>query len=152
MGAVFAMFAGFYYWIGKISGLQYPETLGQIHFWITFIGVNLTFFPMHFLGLAGMPRRIPDYPDAYAGWNAICSYGSYLSVLGAVLFFFIVFLTLTGNEECDSNPWSFQKDKDSADTLEWLLPSPPAFHTFEEIPCIKEIATFRFSSSQVTKL
>jgi len=147
MGAVFAMFAGFYYWIGKISGLQYPETLGQIHFWITFIGVNLTFFPMHFLGLAGMPRRIPDYPDAYAGWNAICSYGSYLSVLGAVLFFFIVFLTLTGNEECDSNPWSFQKDKDSADTLEWLLPSPPAFHTFEEIPCIKEIST-----SQVTKL
>jgi len=138
MGAVFAMFAGFYYWIGKITGLQYPETLGQIHFWITFIGVNLTFFPMHFLGLAGMPRRIPDYPDAYAGWNAICSYGSYLSVLGALLFFFIVFLTLTGNEECEPNPWSFQKDKDSADTLEWLLPSPPAFHTFEEIPSIKE--------------
>jgi len=132
------MFAGFYYWIGKITGLQYPETLGQIHFWITFIGVNLTFFPMHFLGLAGMPRRIPDYPDAYAGWNAICSYGSYLSVLGALLFFFIVFLTLTGNEECEPNPWSFQKDKDSADTLEWLLPSPPAFHTFEEIPSIKE--------------
>jgi cytochrome c oxidase subunit 1 len=100
---------------------------------------------MHFLGLAGMPRRIPDYPDAYAGWNAICSYGSYLSVLGAVLFFFIVFLTLTGNENWDSNPWSFQKDKDSADTLEWLLPSPPAFHTFEEIPCIKEIHISPFS-------
>ena len=67
MGAVFALFAGFYYWIGKISGYQYPEVYGQIHFWLFFIGVNLTFFPMHFLGLAGMPRRIPDYPDAFAG-------------------------------------------------------------------------------------
>ena len=69
LGAVFAIFAGFYYWIGKMCGRQYPEWAGKIHFWITFIGVNLTFFPMHFLGLAGMPRRIPDYPDAFAGWN-----------------------------------------------------------------------------------
>ena len=66
-------------WMGKILGLQYPEILGKIHFWLTFIGVNITFFPMHFLGLAGMPRRIPDFPDAYAGWNAIASFGSYLS-------------------------------------------------------------------------
>ena len=91
MGAVFALFAGFYYWIGKISGLQYPEHLGQIHFWLFFIGVNITFFPMHFLGLAGMPRRIPDYPDAFAEWNAICSFGSLLSVLGAVFFLYVVF-------------------------------------------------------------
>src|SRR3546814_15571528 len=77
MGAVFGIFAGFYYWIGKFSGMQYPEILGQIHFWIFFIGVNLTFFPMHFLGLAGMPRRIPDYPDAFSGWNAVASFGSY---------------------------------------------------------------------------
>ena len=69
LGAMFTIFAGFYYWIGKMSGRQYPEKLGKLHFWITFIGVNLTFFPMHFLGLAGMPRRIPDYPDAFAGWN-----------------------------------------------------------------------------------
>jgi cytochrome c oxidase subunit 1 len=137
MGAVFAMFGAFYYWIGKITGLQYPESLGQIHFWVTFVGVNLTFFPMHFLGLAGMPRRIPDYPDAYAGWNAICSYGSYLSVLGAILFFYIVFATLTGDEVCDENPWAPEDEKDFSSSLEWLLPSPPGFHTFEEIPSIK---------------
>lgn len=93
MGAVFGIFAGFYFWIGKMTGLQYSEVLGQIHFYIFFVGVNLTFFPMHFLGLAGMPRRIPDYPDAYAGWNLIASYGSYLSALSAVLFFYIVFHT-----------------------------------------------------------
>jgi cytochrome c oxidase subunit 1 len=93
MGAVFAIFAGFYYWIAKITGLQYPEVLGQIHFWVFFIGVNLTFFPMHFLGLAGMPRRIPDYPDAYAGWNMIASFGSYLSAVSSVFFFYIVYYT-----------------------------------------------------------
>lgn len=98
MGAVFGIFAGFYYWIGKISGLQYPEVLGQIHFWIFFIGVNLTFFPMHFLGLAGMPRRIPDYPDAFTGWNAVASYGSYVSAFSALLFFYIVYETLVHGE------------------------------------------------------
>jgi cytochrome c oxidase subunit 1 len=103
MGAVFAIFGGFYYWIGKITGLQYPETLGQIHFWITFIGVNLTFFPMHFLGIAGMPRRIPDYPDAYSGWNTIASFGSQLSVVGAILFFYIVYSTLTSGKRIPNN-------------------------------------------------
>ena len=95
MGAVFAIFAGWYHWIEKMTGLQYSEVLGQIHFWIFFFGVNLTFFPMHFLGLAGMPRRIPDYPDAYAGWNAVASYGSYISAFSAVFFFYIVYSTLT---------------------------------------------------------
>jgi cytochrome c oxidase subunit I len=110
MGAVFAIFGGFYYWIGKITGLQYPETLGQIHFWTTFIGVNLTFFPMHFLGLAGMPRRIPDYPDAYSGWNAVASYGSYITTVGALFFFYIVFVTLTDGEKIDQNdPWALAK-------------------------------------------
>jgi cytochrome c oxidase subunit 1 len=94
MGAVFAIFAGFYFWFHKISGLQYPEILGQIHFWIFFIGVNITFFPMHFLGLAGMPRRIPDYPDAYSGWNSVASFGSYISAVATVFFFYIVYLTL----------------------------------------------------------
>jgi len=94
MGAVFAIFAGFYFWIAKMTGLQYSEVLGQIHFWIFFIGVNITFFPMHFLGLAGMPRRIPDYPDAYAGWNLIASYGSYLSAVSSIFFFYVVYHTL----------------------------------------------------------
>jgi len=103
MGAVFGIFAGWYYWIEKISGLSYPEVLGQIHFWMFFLGVNITFFPMHFLGLAGMPRRIPDYPDAYAGWNAIASFGSYVSALSALLFFYIVYLTLTNNKKHKTN-------------------------------------------------
>lgn len=136
MGAVFALFSGYYYWIGKITGLQYPETLGQIHFWLTFIGVNLTFFPMHFLGLAGMPRRIPDYPDAYAGWNAVSSYGSYISTFAILFFFYVVYKTLTSDEVCPNNPWETTPNVSS--TLEWLLPSPVAYHTFEELPCIKE--------------
>ena len=94
MGAVFGMFAAFYYWIGKMTGFQYPENLGIVHFWTTFIGVNITFFPQHFLGLAGMPRRIPDYPDAYAGYNYISSFGSYVSVF-AILIFFVVLLLLS---------------------------------------------------------
>jgi len=106
MGAVFGIFAAFYFWIGKISGLQYPEVLGQIHFWIFFIGVNLTFFPMHFLGLAGMPRRIPDYPDSFTGWNAVASYGSYVSAFSALLFFYIVYETLVHGEPIkDKDYW-----------------------------------------------
>jgi len=91
MGAVFGVFAGIYYWISKISGSNYIEELGQIHFWLTFIGVNITFFPMHFLGIAGMPRRIPDYPDAYSFFNYVASFGSYISVVGLMLFFYILF-------------------------------------------------------------
>jgi cytochrome c oxidase subunit 1 len=135
MGAVFALSAGFYYWIGKITGLQYPETLGQIHFWITFFGVNLTFFPMHFLGLAGMPRRIPDYPEAYAGWNAFSSFGSYVSVIGIFCFFVVVFFTLTSENKCAPSPWAVEQN---STTLEWMVKSPPAFHTFSELPVIKE--------------
>jgi len=94
MGAVFALFAGFYYWIQKIVGFPYIEELGRIHFWLTFIGVNLTFFPMHFLGLAGMPRRIPDYPDVYSFWNAVSSLGSYITFSGVILFLLIIYLCL----------------------------------------------------------
>jgi len=108
MGAVFAIFAGWYYWITKITGLAYPEILGKIHFCLFFLGVNITFFPMHFLGLAGMPRRIPDYPDAFAGWNSIASFGSYVSALSTILFFYIVYITLTSNNRNDKkNTWSF---------------------------------------------
>jgi len=107
MGAVFAIFAGWYYWISKITGLEYPEVLGQIHFWLFFFGVNLTFFPMHFLGLAGMPRRIPDYPDAFSDWNSIASFGSYVSALSAIFFFYIAFVTLTsGKRNNKKNIWS----------------------------------------------
>jgi len=132
MGAMFSIFAGFYYWIGKMSGRQYPETLGKLHFWITFIGVNLTFFPMHFSGLAGMPRRIPDYPDAFDGWNYISSLGAYMSFAGAILFVFIVWRTLSAGEKVGDNQWG-----EGATTLEWTISSPPPFHTFEELPRIK---------------
>src|ERR1700734_893831 len=94
LGAAFAIFAGWYFWFPKITGYTYNETLGKLHFWITFIGVNIAFFPMHFLGLAGMPRRISDYPDAYAGWNLVASLGSYISGASTVFFIFIVFHTL----------------------------------------------------------
>nr|ULQ69326.1 cytochrome c oxidase subunit 1 [Eriocaulon henryanum] len=142
MGAVFALFAGFYYWVGKIIGRTYPETLGQIHFWITFFGVNLTFFPMHFLGLSGMPRRIPDYPDAYAVWNALSSFGSYISVVGILCFFVVVTITLSSanNTRSGATPWTFCLFPYQG-TLEWLVKSPPAFHTFVELPVIPEITT-----------
>ena len=90
LGAVFGLFAGFYYWFSKMTGYEYSEGLGKLHFWVTFIGVNLTFFPMHFLGLAGMPRRYIDYPDAFAGWNMVASIGSYIGALGAILFLVVI--------------------------------------------------------------
>jgi heme/copper-type cytochrome/quinol oxidase subunit 1 len=109
MGAVFSVFAGIYYWIGKMTGLQYPDALSKVHFWTMFVGVNLTFFPMHFLGLAGMPRRIPDYPDAFAGWNAVASIGSLISAFSALLFIYIIYLTLTEGKKVGANPWNFAK-------------------------------------------
>jgi cytochrome c oxidase subunit 1 len=132
MGAVFSAYAAFYYWFGKMSGRQYNETLGKLQFWITFIGVNVTFFPQHFLGLAGMPRRIPDYPDAFAGWNYVSSMGSYFSFFGALLFIFVIVHGLKYGKKCANNPWG-----KGADTLEWKVTSPPPFHSFEEIPTIK---------------
>jgi cytochrome c oxidase subunit 1 len=132
LGALFALFAGFYYWFGKISGKQYPEFLGKIHFCLTFIGVNVTFFPQHFLGLAGMPRRIPDYPDAFAGWNMVSSIGSCISMFAALFFVFVVFYTLRYGKSCPNNPWG-----KGANTLEWTLSSPPPFHCFENPPVIK---------------
>lgn len=129
LGALFTAFAGFYYWFGKMSGKQYPESLGKIHFWITFIGVNLTFFPQHFLGLAGMPRRIPDYPDAFAAWNMVSSIGSFISMFGALFFVYIIFYTLKFGKDCPKNPWG-----EGVTTFEWQLSSPPAYHTYEKQP------------------
>lgn len=97
MGAVFAVFSAFYFWFHKITGFRIVERFAQLHFYITFVGVNLTFFPMHFLGLAGMPRRIPDYPDAYIFWNLVASIGSYISVFGVLIFFFGVCVSLSNN-------------------------------------------------------
>jgi cytochrome c oxidase subunit I len=131
MGAVFGIFAGFYYWIGKMSGYQYNERLGKIHFWLTFIGVNTLFFPMHFLGLAGMPRRIPDYPDAYSGWNYVSSLGGFLTGFAILFFLYITYRIFHDKTPCPDNPWG-----EGATTLEWTLPSPPLFHSFEQQPII----------------
>jgi len=126
LGAAFAIFAGFYYWIAKMSGRQYNETMGRIHFWTFFVGVNLTFFPMHCLGLAGMPRRISDYPDAFAGWNMVASIGAFIAFAATLFFVFIVFHTLMAGKRAAANPWG-----PGATSLEWTLASPPPFHTFE---------------------
>jgi cytochrome c oxidase subunit 1 len=101
MGAVFSLFAGFYYWFWRITGLVIPEVLGNVHFWATFIGVNLTFFPQHFLGISGMPRRIPDFPDAYSTWNYLSSYGSIVSVISSVLFFVFIISILSRKTHID---------------------------------------------------
>jgi heme/copper-type cytochrome/quinol oxidase subunit 1 len=141
MGAVFALLAGFYYWIGKITGYEYNETYGQIHFWTLFVGVNLTFFPMHFLGLAGQPRRIPDYPDAYAYWNGIASLGSMISFVSSVFFMYIIYDMFAKKEIIDSKVWEtlpFYSSKFTgpitySSTLEWVENCPPSFHTHEEL-------------------
>ena len=107
MGAVFSMFAGFYYWFWRITGVPISEEMGHIHFWTTFLGVNLTFFPQHFLGVAGMPRRIPDFPDAYSGWNYISSFGSVISVVSSLFFFYIVARALNGSALKESENLGF---------------------------------------------
>ncbi|HEX9464930.1 MAG TPA: cytochrome c oxidase subunit I [Alphaproteobacteria bacterium] len=131
LGAVFGIFCGFYYWFGKMFGREFPEWAGKIHFWATFIGVNLTFFPQHFLGLAGMPRRIPDYPDAFHGWNEISSFGAYLSFTATIFFVFMTIYSLVAGRKAAANPWG-----EGATTLEWTHSSPPPFHTYEELPRI----------------
>jgi cytochrome c oxidase subunit 1 len=132
MGAMFSIFAGWYYWIGKMSGKPYPQFISKLHFWLTFIGVNVIFFPQHFLGLAGMPRRIPDYPDAYHLWNYVSTVGYMITGVGTLVFLLGVYLTLRSKERVGDNQWG-----DSATTLEWTLSSPPPFHQFNVLPRIK---------------
>ncbi|MEN3745683.1 cytochrome c oxidase subunit I [Sphingomonas sp. HF-S3] len=133
LGAVFGLFAGFYYWFPKMFGKMYSEFLGQLHFWVFFIGVNVMFFPMHFLGLQGMPRRYPDYPDAYAYWNQIASIGYLIMAAGIVIFFINVIYSLIAGKQAPDNPWG-----EGATTLEWTLSSPPPFHQFETLPIIDD--------------
>jgi cytochrome c oxidase subunit 1 len=131
LGAVFTIFAGWYYWFPKITGYNYEEWIGKLHFWVTFVGVNLIFFPQHFLGLAGMPRRTVDYPDAFAGWNFVSSIGSYISAVGVLIFLFGMARAFARKERAANNPWG-----PGATTLEWTLSSPPPFHQYETLPRI----------------
>ena len=138
MGAVTGIFAAFYFWVSKLTGCQYPEHHGQAQFFLFFQGVNLTFFPQHFLGQAGMPRRYLDYPDAYQGWNVVSSYGSYQSALSFVYFFYIVYLTLAYGPKCRNNRWRADDAQDTRGGLEWVLPSPPRYHQFgDSLPVIR---------------
>jgi cytochrome c oxidase subunit 1 len=132
LGAVFAIFAGFYFWFPKFTGYMYNEALGKLHFWITFVGVNLAFFPMHFLGLAGMPRRYADYPDAFAGWNYYSSIGAFIAGFGVIVFLIMCLEAFMKKRPAAANPWG-----EGATTLEWTLPSPPPFHQFNELPHVK---------------
>ncbi|WP_424933524.1 cytochrome c oxidase subunit I [Amaricoccus macauensis] len=131
LGAVFCIFAGIYYWFSKFTGKSYPEWAGKLHFWMMFIGANLTFFPQHFLGRQGMPRRYMDYPEQFALWNYISSLGAFLSGLSFLFFFGVMFYSIRyGKKVSDPQYWGPQPDA----TLEWTLPNPPPEHTFETLP------------------
>ena len=132
LGAVFAIFAGFYYWFEKMWGVKYNEFLGVVHFWITFVGVNLIFFPQHFLGLQGMPRRYVDYPEAFTFWNQVSTYGYLVTVVGVGVFLLVLLEAAVRRRKAEANPWG-----EGATTLEWTLPSPPPFHQFSDPPVIK---------------
>jgi cytochrome c oxidase subunit 1 len=131
LGAVFSLFAGWYYWFGKMWGKMYNEMLGQLHFWLFFVGVNILFFPMHFLGLQGMQRRVPDYADAYAGWNYVATIGAVLVAASMAIFFLNIFWSLLAGRKAADNYWG-----EGATTLEWTLSSPPPFHQFSTLPRI----------------
>ncbi|MFO1013142.1 MAG: cytochrome c oxidase subunit I [Caulobacteraceae bacterium] len=131
LGAVFAIFAGFYYWFEKMWGVKYRGWLAGLHFWITFVGVNLIFFPQHFLGLQGMPRRYVDYPDAFTHWNQVSSYGYVVTLAGLVVFLLVLIDAAVFRRKAEANPWG-----EGATTLEWTLSSPPPFHQFNELPVV----------------
>lgn len=144
MGAVFGLFAGFYFWAPKIFGRQFNDFLGKVHFWTLFVGVNLTFFPQHFLGMAGMPRRIPDYADSFTGWNAVSSFGSLVSVVAILVFIYIIYDMFANQPNSTKNPWGtlaffkrfsvWNLQNLPANNIEWTLSSPVALHAFEVLP------------------
>ena len=152
LGAVFALFSAWYFWIPKITGLNYNMLLGKVHFMILFIGVNVTFFPQHFLGLQGMPRRISDYPDAFAGWNLVSSFGSIMSVVATILFLHIVYVQLVEGDVSSRYPWlvpEFYSDlfqtlfNRNYISLEWSLDSPPKPHAFVSLPLQSTFGLFK---------
>jgi hypothetical protein len=151
MGAVFALFSAWYFWIPKILGLDYNKMLGIVHFWVLFIGVNVTFFPQHFLGLQGMPRRISDYPDAFTGWNLISSLGSIISVAATWLFLYITYIQLVEGKVTTRSPWSTVEHHTDIlqfllnrayGSLEWCLTSPPKPHAFVSLPVQSKISLY----------
>jgi len=130
-GAIFAIIAGAYYWLPKWTGHMYNETLGKWHFWLSVIGFNLTFFPQHFLGLAGMPRRIPDYALQFTEFNQWSSVGAFLFGFSQLLFVVLVIQTARGGKKAAARAW------EGAEGLEWTVPSPAPYHTFATPPQIK---------------
>ena len=130
-GAIFAIIAGVYYWLPKWTGHMYSETLGKAHFWLTTFFVNLTFFPMHFLGLAGMPRRIPDYNSQFADFNLIATVGAFGFGLSQLLFVWVIIKSVRGGEKATAEVW------DNPKGLEWTVPSPAPHHTFDEAPVVE---------------
>jgi cytochrome c oxidase subunit 1 len=130
-GTLFAFFGGVYYWIPKWTGHMYDEKLADIHFWLSFIFFNVTFFPMHFLGLAGMPRRIPDYAQQFADWNMLASIGAFGFGLSQLLFLYVVVKCIRGGEAAAAKPW------EGGTSLEWTVPSPAPYHTFETPPAVR---------------
>jgi len=145
MGAVFALFAGVYYYMEKVTGLSLSEVVGRAHFWLLFVGVNLTFFPQHWLGLNGMPRRIPDFPDAFLGWNILSSFGSLISVVAICLFIYGVYSALFSTKVSHSSsasPSFFAPGaavSAASGSIEIVLPSPVAFHAFGDTPALSTI-------------
>jgi cytochrome c oxidase subunit 1 len=133
LGAIFSIFAGFYYWFEKVTGVKYNELLGKLHFWIFFVGTNIIFFPQHFLGLQGMPRRYVDYPEAFAFWNRVSSIGYVIMALSMGIFLVLLIEAAVRRRGGQANPWG-----EGATTLEWTLSSPPPFHQFNELPQITE--------------
>jgi len=127
-GSIFSIMAAVYYWIPKWTGNMYDERLGKLHFWLSFIGVNVTFFPQHFIGLAGMPRRIPDYALQFADWNMISTVGAFLFGASQILFLFIVLKTVMGGKKATSEVWEGSRG------LEWTVESPAPYHTFTTPP------------------
>lgn len=143
IGAVFALFSGFYFYLPKVTGLIINERLGRLHFWLIIVGVNLTFFPQHFLGLSGMPRRIPDYTDSFGPWNLISSFGSLISVIATLVLCLGIYLILTSkNNKVSTEIWSTQSTFSSTNddkiittsSIDWALVNPVPFHAFIQIP------------------
>jgi len=133
LGAVTSLFAGFYYWFPKMSGKWHSEFLAHVHFWVFFVGVNLIFFPMHFLGLQGMPRRYPDYAEGYAHWNYVATIGYMIMGVSIVIWLINIAYAFIAGRKAEGNYWG-----EGATTLEWTLSSPPPFHQFETLPVIED--------------